>query len=1672
MRPTDSIATSNAYPIERGSLPLRTFRQLDAQPVTHSFTDEFLQRWREVVTARQNGVPIAPHQAPSDVTNDPETDPWGAARNTIWRRHQRQGAAIHRHGDPLDRLELHLIPHLTLEDIFALILTYWPDLRPDDQWFLSTADESIEHARGAIPWRGQLLFLNSVLDGRPGHQLVAFELPTPDPLVLRYVPAETTYAEVRHHLQALPADHIFLNGIPWSERDAIELSNGDYLCARLQQDEETLFGNDVAVNFRNSRASTPQDSAQFLGTQPRFGTGGFYPSDRPTHPPTPNGSESEQDHTGAAEGKSVFLWHGWEGNKTVRFVEEVDLILFEEGTEDAVRVAWDPEVLHLCSDPFPLPDAFALIQEEDVTTLAQAAPRTVAILDMETDFWSEWAWEKDSASFQWQSGNFQGEATRISAKMPAGHIADLHSILIDTDWGDLIDTRTPVICDEYWLHPNTICALPFMTSPLQSPAKRLVLYTDGSYQPAGLLSGDKSAAWSVVVIVQSHHDTLHYWGHFAAACEAASAFEAEVDAMVVALLFAYHVASWQGIEIELSFDCTSADFVASFPSRAATRFPINVLRGLSQAVRQRAVMHTRHVPGHRGDPMNELANTFANAARSHALQCPEALETVFDMLQTDPWAVQWLWTVADPSRAGFTTNLVDDTFDIVTPEHPTRRTQSNFEQGRGLTTDAVTELSDPGAPIGGLSLGVATHNVLTLNDFSKNGKRLPPQPSARTLQLEKQWYQQHCHLVGLQETRAYREQCVDCKCGFLFLTPSDRGVGGCGLYVNTQRCYGNNIDGELYLSKKHFTVVATEAETLIVKVKAVDFAAIIVVAHAPSADKGSESREQYWQHVTDLLRPHRQQTLLLFADANDELQHDAHSSAFAEFLQRHHLWIPALHATCHSGSSWTHTSAKGQLKKRLDYIAVPQTWEETEYLQSRLAYEADVAITRDDHELVTLHAQRQGDGSRPATFRIVLPYDNPQNPTADTHSFWRQRLRDGLQRLEFIPDFQAQASVDQHAMALQHSLLYEAKQVYPKKAVPTKKPYVSHDAMILIHQRGVLRRTRKQLQLDLDGQTLRFFFRVWSSKGRRFPSFPSTSDHNMASIVRAFDTVCYQLRGQLAQDKRWYFETLAGEIPRDTQEIDHNMTKLWPKLKYALPKQACKVAKTLPREQMTSDALQHFAAIEEGRSCTRQLLWQWHVEGLRTCDFIDVLPLDFLPTLAEVEGVLAGFKHHKSPGEDLLTADLLQAGGTEVARWILPLVVKCFATGQLPLVFQGATLIPLYKGKGPAEALTSYRSIVLAPTIAKIVQALLRRRLLPYVLPHFGPFQLGGRPRGQIAFCTQAVRSFLNVARHQGRPAAVLFIDVKQAFYSLPRHHAVGPYLQPDEYQWLMQTLDREEGCQQKCRGATSGPTPPALSAVLLRLMTLLRCLVRHGWLVDQHDDQCALTITGTRPGLPLADLLFNIAMIDVLHKVSEDLCQHGITTALHSPADSPVHEAFPPVAWQDDVALVFDAEDNEALRTRIALAVGIVLQRFGEAHMTVNFAKGKTELIAVYRGLGATQHQRHDIVEEQGAFHLPDGGPTVVTVARYQHLGSLIQGDAEMDAEIWARIAMAQDALRLLRRGAYRVQGLSQACRLALLEALIFSRLFYNSATWVVIRRPAWKALHQFYHRAVRTAI
>ena len=368
---------------------------------------------------------------------------------------------------------------------------------------------------------------------------------------------------------------------------------------------------------------------------------------------------------------------------------------------------------------------------------------------------------------------------------------------------------------------------------------------------------------------------------------------------------------------------------------------------------------------------------------------------------------------------------------------------------------------------------LATHNVLTLNDFSQNGKRVPPQPSARLLHLEAQWKQQRCALVGLQETRSYKEQCVNTKEGFVFITAANKGVGGCGLFVNTKQAYGQTLDGPLFFSRKHFAIVASEAEYLIVRVRATALHVLVVVAHAPSLDKGESVRCTFWELLTTLLQPYSNEKVILLADANEALDHTT--------------------------SDWTHTSAKGQLRKRLDYVGVPSQWEESAEILSAVAYDADVAITRADHELVTLAFRKEGDGCKAPRFRRAVPYRNPLRPQAAEHEFWRMRLRDLQKATTECEDFATTTCPDQHAMALHHILLQEACQVFPKQKAEPRKPYVSIEALQLLRHRSHLRRTKQNWETKANKWALWFYFKAW----RRQPPQGSWGAYNVPLIQPA-----------------------------------------------------------------------------------------------------------------------------------------------------------------------------------------------------------------------------------------------------------------------------------------------------------------------------------------------------------------------------------------------------------------------------------------------------------------------------------------------------------------------------------------------------------------------------------------
>ena len=100
-------------------------------------------------------------------------------------------------------------------------------------------------------------------------------------------------------------------------------------------------------------------------------------------------------------------------------------------------------------------------------------------------------------------------------------------------------------------------------------------------------------------------------------------------------------------------------------------------------------------------------------------------------------------------------------------------------------------------------------------------------------------------------------------------------------------------------------------------------------------------------------------------------------------------------------------------------------------------------------------------------------------------------------------------------------------------------------------------------------------------------------------------------------------------------------------------------------------------------------------------------------------------------------------------------------------------MVPLWKMKGSRTSLSNYRSILLTSCASKCYQALLRRKVVAYTDAGSPSNQFGGRRGAQPVFLNHAVRAFLSQAHARARSSAILYVDVKSAFYKVLREAAV-----------------------------------------------------------------------------------------------------------------------------------------------------------------------------------------------------------------------------------------------------------------------------------------------------------
>ena len=98
------------------------------------------------------------------------------------------------------------------------------------------------------------------------------------------------------------------------------------------------------------------------------------------------------------------------------------------------------------------------------------------------------------------------------------------------------------------------------------------------------------------------------------------------------------------------------------------------------------------------------------------------------------------------------------------------------------------------------------------------------------------------------------------------------------------------------------------------------------------------------------------------------------------------------------------------------------------------------------------------------------------------------------------------------------------------------------------------------------------------------------------------------------------------------------------------------------------------------------------------------------PSIQEIEEAINALKNNKAPGTDLIPAELLKDGGTDMAVALHSLIMDIWQTEQMLMEWNKCIICPIYK-KGDKLQCKNYRGISLLCTSYKVFTYILNQRL-------------------------------------------------------------------------------------------------------------------------------------------------------------------------------------------------------------------------------------------------------------------------------------------------------------------------------------------------------------------------
>ena len=1227
----------------------------------------------------------------------------------------------------------------------------------------------------------------------------------------------------------------------------------------------------------------------------------------------------------------------------------------------------------------------------------------------------------------------------------------------------------------------------------------LLCYVDGSFTPATNLE-DALLGWACVFIdaalscISIVSGPAPPW--FLDLCAAPSAFVAECIALTAATWVG--CTAFHGRSALFLSDCQSAIKVAGGEVSSYTSDVALVLRRTAACFEtlQGRPLTFEYVPGHQGLFGNEAADAAAKLASKGRPVGQLVWNETGGSCPIDWWSqgaprVEWCGVAAraiigDPTMPplGSALGVTRDDLDM-TPQ----------QMLAPFCTQQPAAAPAGNAGEGTLAFCIATYNVLSLSgrafeDRDPTGLAFSAgRPALLAAGLDKAGIQ----VAAIQEART--------EAGFLrtsgFLRFSSGGEVGCfGVELWFKEAFPVLCDGKTgnpvaTFCREAFSTAYSDSRRLILHFHSGPLRLCFASLHAPHRGTEADKLHDWWERTITLLRHAATRApIVLGGDFNAAVgsqcccrvgdcwpeEQDTAGAFLVELVSACQCWLPSTWGHLHSGQSWTYMQKRNNALQRPDFVGLPDCWENAR-VSSWVDPEIHAGQPYIDHlaAAVSVSARLRLDGSRPGTRKPVR---------IDAHALVDRNNRLKLQAIvDKAPRAPWQVSADAHAAQLVGYLQGALVEAFPKPKQRKRRSYLTDDTWALYAQVAALRHRCARLRAHSQYHLLAAAFRAWSTRGvDDFESAlvspwaleASFQGHRHRDALRGLSK---QLKHACRTDRARYLSSLADEVQANTPGSYQALNRLLslkqkkPFTPEVLPEvldadgQVCETPAEATQRWRT-----YFGDMESGVQKDAEGVHQVAAarHGLAWPSPDDITEV---PGPAELCKAMAHTQLHKASGPDGIPGEAFKALPAALTSLVLPLVLKLGLLGEEGAGLKGALLTWLYKFKGARNLCTSYRAIMLLPTLTKVIHRSFRPRLYEHVVTHAPPLLLGGRKGASAVFGSHLTRAFAQWCSEHKQPACILYADVASAYYNSVRDLTA-------------QRVD-VDGCPVDSLAAAQLPadanvadTRASGSAFRARgaspwLESLAAEMHRGSWFALRGDHVPVVTHRGSRPGSSLADIMYSAGVGRITAK--RDSLRAADPNAGHVPripwdGRRDISSTEPPtqwislsdVIWADDLAACFLLSDSARAAHQVGLEASFLDEAFGSHGYLLTYGTSKTAAMVLLGGRGSKAAKR-TLFSRAGAITVlreHHQAASLPLVAQYKHLGVIV--GASFLTELRARCASAWAAFRQGRVRAYRCRRISVARRGALLRAMVLPRLLFGAGAWPSLRQGERALFHR----------